>query len=138
MPEARYNTLPRDFSIKSQKLLTTLMADGKWLKLYPLSCKYLILPELPEQNDTDVKYLFVARKKLFRHAVERNRRKRLMREAVRTRHHDLINACREQGKKICVALFFIAKQEETFDTVDNAVRELMKTLRRKVSDNGDK
>ncbi len=74
---------------KSEKLchdvdIEALWKEGKRFTVYPLK---VVCRE--REEGYGIKVLIIARKKQFRHAVDRNRWKRVMREAYRLQKHTL-------------------------------------------------
>lgn len=74
---------------KSEKLchdvdIEALWKEGRRFTVYPLR-----IVSRPREEGYGVKVLIIARKKQFRHAVDRNRWKRVVREAYRLQKHAL-------------------------------------------------
>ncbi len=68
---------------------------------------------------------FTVSKSKFKHAVDRNRIKRLMREAYRTNKHSFLEKLQQENKT--VALMFIYKKNkiESIDVVEKAVVKVL-------------
>jgi ribonuclease P protein component len=79
------NTLGASQRLKSRKLIAALFNSGKAVTAGPLRVLHLLEPHA----DGGVQAGFSAPAKIFRHAVQRNRVKRLMREAWRLQQHTL-------------------------------------------------
>ena len=80
-------SFPRKEKLKSLKLIETVFAEGSSVSKYPLRLVYCPA-ELPE--DTPVQIAVSVPKRRFKKAVDRNRVKRLMREAWRLGKHQWI------------------------------------------------
>jgi len=78
--------LPRSKSLKSKSLIDQLFKQGKYITKYPVRLVYL---PVNFEKDEDFLVGFSVPKKKFKRAVDRNRIKRLMREAFRLQQHDL-------------------------------------------------
>ena len=79
------NTLSRTERLKNAERISTVMAHRQSFSVYPLRVAYL----LREDGQGQVKVAFSVSKKRFKHAVDRNRIKRLMRETYRI-HKELL------------------------------------------------
>ena len=64
-------------------------------------------------------------KRRFKHAVDRNRVKRLIREAYRLRKHELYDALSEEGPQLAWMIIFIGKELPDYPKVDKAMRKLI-------------
>jgi ribonuclease P protein component len=74
------NTYSKVEKLKSQKQIEHLFSDGKSVAVYPLR---LVFAKLPGTDETGLKIGVSASKKYFKKATQRNRIKRLLREAYR-------------------------------------------------------
>lgn len=72
------NSFGKSEKLKRRNHITALFAEGKSLKSYPIKLIYH-----PLEGETQHKVGVSVPKRRFRHAVDRNRLKRLMREAYR-------------------------------------------------------
>lgn len=93
-------TYPPDAKLKSRKLISEVFEKGRVEKAYPLRAHFLIhsheaLPALQVGVSVSKRY--------FKKAVDRNRVKRLMREAYRLHQHTLDIP---EGKKIAIMLIY--------------------------------
>ncbi len=79
------NSLPKNKIIKSKKTIDRLFQEGNSLHKYPIRLVFSI-----EKNESKgYKTAFFVPKKKFKKAVDRNRIKRLMREAFRLQQNQL-------------------------------------------------
>ena len=73
-------------------------------------------------------FAFATPKKLFPHAVDRNRLKRLMRESVRLQKPEFYKLLQEKNKQIIVLLSYQAKTIADFKQIDDAVTKLLNKI----------
>jgi len=79
------NTLSKKYSLKSTKLIDQLFINGQSIISYPVRLVYIHVEDLPQTFQVS----FSVPKKKFKHAVDRNRIKRLMRESFRLQQHKI-------------------------------------------------
>ena len=97
---------------KSEKLCSQIQIDNlfKQGKSFTSGQFRLIYFESDFSKQPPVQILVAVPKKNLRHAVTRNRMKRLIREAFRLQKHKLIDACQKLEKHYDIALVFNGKQ----------------------------
>ena len=119
MPSYRF---PKKEKLSSKKLWETVFGRGARLKTFPLVLQYSRCP-LPE--NVPVQAGFAVPKKSFRKAVDRNRIKRLMREAYRLEKPELFNNI--EGTYAFVFLY-LGKEIPVFSDISHAVKTLLKNF----------
>ena len=128
MEERRY-TLNKNERLCSKKLIERLFAGGnKSFPTFPLRIVYM--PLAPEENIADASILISVPKKRFKHAVDRNRVKRQIREAYRHQKHILLEAFQasEQPKKMILAFIWLDNKLHTTEEVDYKVKKLLQHI----------
>lgn len=81
-------TYPKSEKLKSKKTIDLLFSKGKSVSKYPLRLVYVTLDE---ENDAKTTVGVSVSKKHFKHAVDRNYFKRVLRETFRLNKHLLLN-----------------------------------------------
>jgi ribonuclease P protein component len=114
--------------LKSRKQIDVLFAEGKSLAVFPVRVAYRFLPA---DNDPPVQAGFTVSKKYFKKAVDRNRGKRLLREAYRLQKNDLYEQLSRKGLKAYLFFMFTDKSLSSFNTIKEAMDSCLKRLQKK-------
>lgn len=93
--------------LKSRKLLEQLFAQGKTFLVFPIKVFYL--PITQAENEVLVQAGVGTSSRNFKNATDRNRIKRLLREAYRLNKLPLHNFLQEQEKSVAVFFLYIDK-----------------------------
>lgn len=114
--------------LKGRKVITELFAQGKSFNCYPLRVIYKA-----EKNDVAALKCGVSvSKRHFKKAVDRNRIKRLLREAWRTQNNPLKILMQEQGTGLYVFINYVDKEMPGFDLIKEKVMQAVKRMTEKV------
>jgi RNase P protein component len=95
----------KDMRLCSQKAIGELFETGKGILAYPFSVRYTIAP----CERGEIKVLIVSPKRYQHFSVNRNRAKRLMREAFRLNKSELENIVNVQNIKLHFSVSLISK-----------------------------
>ena len=101
--------------------INAFYAEGKKFVAWPLRVTYLPKEEDVAHTSNDTEVLVWAPKSLFRHAVDRNRLRRLMREAWRLQQYDL-------KRSYWLAFNYIDKTKQPYSVVYRAVEKAIRKL----------
>lgn len=110
--------------IVSQKLIDELFnsTGSHSLAAFPVRAVYMSRPRLPGEPEAQV--LMSVPKKRFRHAVDRNRTKRQLREAYRL-HKPQFVARIPTDRQLAVAFIWLSDKHFTTVEVDKRVKNLL-------------
>ena len=111
------NTLGKTERLKSKKLIKKLFEEGVSIKNFPFRLVYITTEKPP------IKSSFSVPKRNFKKAVDRNRIKRLIKEAYRLEKKNLFKTLSFN----CVFMItFLGKKEPTFSETQKKIGELLK------------
>ena len=115
-------TFGKKEKLKSKILIDRLFSEGKSLKKYPLRLIYLPLNDpSAENNKTGVS----VPKRNHKKAVDRNKLKRLMREAFRKNKY-LVSS--QLDSRYAFMLIYTAREKATYQQLFSATEEVLKRL----------
>lgn len=121
--DASYNKTEK---LKSKKLITLLFEKGKTVTAYPLKLVYL---ETRFEDNVLLKTGVSVSKRNFKKAIDRNRIKRLMREAYRlNKAHYFSNT----SKHYAFMILYIDKEMPNLKFIDSKMKLLFKKFKEKV------
>lgn len=109
------NAFPKHNRLCGQLRIQQLYRDGERFVVWPLRVTYQ-----PTEKDTQV--LVWAPKSLFKHAVQRNHLRRLMREAYRL-HQDLLG-----DQHFLIAFNYMDKEEQSYKIIEKAICKALKKI----------
>lgn len=114
-------TLGKDTKLKSKKAIEQLFTDGKSVRKGPVRCVFnLIDGDKPHKIGVSVS------KRFFKKAPDRNRIKRLLREAYRLNQHDLMIDREDQHLEMM--FLFQSPKMPDYEFVEQHVKKLISEL----------
>ena len=120
------NTFPKKEHLYGEKVIENLHTTGSSFLVYPLRVVYLNVSQPDEQ--IPVRVMIGVSKKKFKKAVDRNRAKRLMREAYRLNKSSLVSIIKKEEVKIYLSFQYIADEMLTFDEISTKVQKALDRL----------
>jgi len=122
-------TFPKKEHLCGEIRLGKLYAEGKAFIVYPLRVVYKISEN---QDNVPVKVLVSVPKKRFKHAVDRNRIKRLMRESYRLSKVPFINIVVSKSVSVQIAFNYVANLETDFATLKRKMEKALLQIAEKL------
>ena len=134
------SSFPKKEKLVSRKLIDRLFVGGgsKSMSCFPLRLVFMVLDHNDEalenkgshEDVADAQMLISVPKRCFKHAVDRNRVKRQVREAYR-RHRDLYEL--PEGKYLAMAFIWLDHQHHDTAEVEDKVVNLLRRMGEKLA-----
>lgn len=132
MNDGQRFTFKKEERVTGEKRIDNLFTNGNAFMAYPFRVVFL---ETETSTDFPLSILVSIPKKRIKSAVNRNRMKRLVREAYRLNKHLFYNEEIPENYHLDVAFIYVKDELSEYETVEKAVRkalnELIKQLREK-------
>jgi ribonuclease P protein component len=116
----------RKEKLKSRKKIEELFLNGKNFSVFPLRVTYQFLPS----EDAVVQVGVTAGKKYFKRAVDRNRIKRLIREAYRLQKNELIETLKQKHQNGFLFFMYTDKTIASFSVIKEAMSKCLQRLKK--------
>jgi ribonuclease P protein component len=115
-------TYPKTEKLKSKITIDLLFSKGKSVSKYPLRLVFVESDYgIPEDSDQMLKMGVSVSKKYFKHAVDRNYFKRVLRETYRLNKHILID---NLDKKYAMMFFYQTKERLSYEEINTKTIQL--------------
>lgn len=126
-------TLGKDERLKSRKQIEELFAEGKSFAINPYRVYFLV--HGPSTMDHGLQFGVGVSNRNFKKAVDRNRIKRLTREAWRLQKIELKELVKAKSKQLNVFFIYTGKELPDFKTIKDKVAVALKKLAGKFDEN---
>ena len=115
-------TYPKTEKLKSKITIDLLFSKGKSVSKYPLRLVYVESNYgIPEDSDQKLKMGVSVSKKYFKHAVDRNYFKRVLRETYRLNKHLLVD---HLDKPYAMMFFYQTKDRLSYEEINTKTIQL--------------
>ncbi len=132
---AKQFTLGKNERLKSRKQIEQLFSEGKKFTVTPFRIFYLFQSSLiTDHLIFKLQFGVGVSVKNFRKAVDRNRIKRLTREAYRVQKNELTEKLKVSGSKLNVFFIYTAKEIPDFKLVKDKVALVLKKFEKIVDE----
>ena len=130
-------TFKKEERLCSRRLIDQLYEEGHRLMAFPFSVQWLIVPNLSPltSHPSPCQVLIIAPKRKFKHAVDRNRVRRLTRECYRLRKPAVYAFLEEHGISIVFSMVYIHNEILTFEQLGKKMDKLMEALEKDILSN---
>ncbi len=125
------NTLKKAERLDRKKVIGKMFSGGKESRsftVFPLRVVYLMEPELKSQASI----LISVSKRSFKHAVDRNRVKRQIRESYRLNKASLVNLLAGKGQQFAIAFIYLSDKLMSTSYIDERMKIALERLQEKL------
>lgn len=118
-------TFKKSERLTSRKIIDTIFAAGSTLKKYPIILKYYAVDF---EDKEPLKVVMSVPKRRIKNATDRNRIKRLMREAYRQHKMVFKEKMRTEGKSLALFFIYNGKENPDYATIEEKIKLILKEL----------
>lgn len=122
------HTLRKNCHLCGETTIAQLYREGHAFLVFPLRVVYRVDKSADNEARPAVKVLFSAPKKRFKHAVDRNRCKRLMRESYRLKQNILLEALANRDMTMDLSFTVIHDRLPQFADIDKCMEKIIDNL----------
>lgn len=115
----------KKYKLCSKKVIAAIFEEGEQEKIYPFRLLYLATDL---KTDAGFQIAISVPKRQFKKSPDRNRIKRLIREAVRKKKYILEKGISEGNQQLALFLIYTASEEETQQKIFNKIEILFLRL----------
>ena len=106
-------TFKKEEKLKSRKTIELLFREGKSFSVFP----FRVLWKFTGKVGTPLQTGFAVSSKNFKRAVDRNRIKRLMREAYRLQKNEIQSQLTQQQKQLAVFIIYVGNELHEYNLI---------------------
>lgn len=122
------NSFKKNDRLKSSIEIDALYRENRFVISYPLKCYYSFSEKTAQQNV--IRVAFSVPKRIFKHAVERNRIKRRMREAYRLNYKNIFEEIITQNdKQLKLFVIYVGKEVLDFANMEKNLQSVLQKVK---------
>ena len=110
--------------IVSRKLIERLFSKGSSFSVSAFPLRIVVMETARTEDDVPVQVLVSVSKRHFKHAVDRNRVKRQVREAYR-QHKQIVTEKVQQKQTLAIAFIWLADELYESTVVEKSIKKLL-------------
>ena len=110
--------------IVSRKLIERLFSKGSSFSVSAFPLRIVVMETARTEDDVPVQVLVSVSKRHFKHAVDRNRVKRQVREAYR-QHKQIVTEKVQQKQTLAIAFIWLADELYESTAVEKSIKKLL-------------
>ena len=126
----KIHSFPKSEHLCGEIRVAKLYTEGNAFIAYPIRVVYNITDE---KTNARVKVLISVPKKRFKHAVDRNRIKRMLREAYRLNKQEFVMAATEKDLYLNIAFNYVADTELEYAVLNEKMQQALAKIRNKIN-----
>ncbi len=106
--------------LKSRVVIDDIFKQKNRFIEYPLSVSWVV-----QENNIPTRMVFSAPKRKFKRAVDRNRLKRLLKEAYRTNNKTFLDSLKANNQSLAFYIGYIGKEILPYQTIEDKIKEAL-------------
>jgi len=118
-------TFRKEEKLCSKTAIEKLFLTGKVFYINPIK---VLIASSPSREKPVVRVLISVPKKYLRHATDRNRMKRLLREAYRRSKQQLIQQVNLSQRELSIALIYTGKQLLSYEAIETSIINILEKI----------
>lgn len=120
-------TFKKNERLCSKSIIDVLFENSKFINAYPFRFSYM---EFKYPKGIPGQVMFIVSKRRLKNATDRNRTKRLIREAYRLQKDTIYEI---NNRKFAMAISFIGKEPLDFETAKKSMSKIIRKLKENVA-----
>lgn|SRR5690554_6914026 len=115
----------KEYKLCNKRIIDEIFNSNQHLKSFPFVLKYI---QTTLKSNTNFQVVISVPKRKFKKAVDRNRIRRIIREAVRKNKYIIESVELSQNQKFALFLIYTSDKEESYQTIFDKIELLFKRL----------
>src|SRR5690348_11337109 len=117
-------SLGKNERLKSRKIIDKVFKEGKNMTIFPLKVHYMFCTTLTDPLQAG----FTVSSRQFKRAVDRNRIRRLIREAYRLQKSSLQQTLEENKQQLALFIIYLGKELPEFQLISDKTKLMLTKL----------